>query len=88
MQAASAARVKVVLAGHTQCPKCRQLIAGVKDGVFPEHYVIGKIPCGWQEAQPNNACTLTGGILSPEKPLSTPKQLPRSRKLSKPTTRR
>ena len=57
MQAASAARVRVVLAGHVQCPKCRQLVAGVKDGVYPTHYVIGKIPCGWQEAQPNNACT-------------------------------
>lgn len=39
-------------------------------------------------AAANNACTLTGGILPPEKPLSTPKQLPRSRKLSKPATRR
>jgi len=26
----------------------------------------------------NNACTLTGGILPPAKPLSTPKQLARS----------
>ena len=39
-------------------------------------------------AAANNACTLTGGILPPEKPLSTLKQLPRSRKLSKPATRR
>jgi len=39
-------------------------------------------------AAANNACTLTGGILPPEKPLSQPKQLPRSRKLSKPATRR
>lgn len=39
-------------------------------------------------AAANNACTLTGGILPPEKPLSTPKQLPRSRKLSNPATRR
>lgn len=39
-------------------------------------------------AAANNACTLTGGILPPEKHLSTPKQLPRSRKLSKPATRR
>jgi hypothetical protein len=39
-------------------------------------------------AAANNACTLTGGILPPEKPLSTSKQLPRSRKLSKPATRR
>jgi hypothetical protein len=38
-------------------------------------------------AAANNACTLTGGILPPEKPLSTPKRLPRSRKLSKPATR-
>lgn len=27
-------------------------------------------------AATNNACTLTGGILPPEKPLSAPKQLP------------
>lgn len=39
-------------------------------------------------AAANNACTLTGGILPSEKPLSTPKQLSRSRKLSKPATRR
>jgi hypothetical protein len=39
-------------------------------------------------AAANSACTLTGGILPPEKPLSQPKQLPRSRKLSKPTTRK
>ena len=39
-------------------------------------------------AAANNACALTGGILPPEKPLSTLKQLPRSRKLSKPATRR
>lgn len=39
-------------------------------------------------AAANNACTLTGGILPPEKPLSTSKHLPRSRKLSKPATRR
>lgn len=39
-------------------------------------------------AAANNACTLTGGVLPPEKPFSTPKQLPRSRKLSKPATRR
>lgn len=39
-------------------------------------------------AAANKACTLTGGILPPEKPLSTPKQLPRSRKLSKPATRK
>ena len=39
-------------------------------------------------AAANNACTLTGGILPPEKRLSTPKQLPRSQKLSKPATRR
>ena len=38
-------------------------------------------------AAANNACTLTGGILPPEKPLSTSKQLPRSRKLSKPAPR-
>jgi len=36
----------------------------------------------------NNACTLTGGILPPEKVLSMLKQFPRSRKLSKPATRR
>lgn len=39
-------------------------------------------------AAANNACTLTGGILPPEKPLSTFEQLPRSQKLSKPATRR
>jgi hypothetical protein len=39
-------------------------------------------------AAANNACTLTGGILPPEKPLSTSKHLSRSRKLSKPATRR
>lgn len=39
-------------------------------------------------AAANNACTLTGGILPPEKPLSTPKRLPRSRASSKPATRR
>lgn len=39
-------------------------------------------------AAANNACTLTGGILPPEKVLSQPKQLPRSRKLSKPATRK
>lgn len=39
-------------------------------------------------AAANKACTLTGGILPPEKPLSTPKRLPRSRALSNPTTRR
>jgi len=39
-------------------------------------------------AASNNACTLTGGILPPEKPLSVSKQLPRSRKLSKPATRK
>lgn len=39
-------------------------------------------------AAANKACTLTGGILPPEKPLSTPRQLPRSRASSKPATRR
>jgi len=39
-------------------------------------------------AAANNACTLTGGILPPEKVLSQPKQLPSSRKLSKPATRK
>jgi len=39
-------------------------------------------------AAANKACTLTGGILPPEKPLSKSKQLPRSRALSKPSTRR
>ena len=39
-------------------------------------------------AAANTARTVTGGILPPEKPLSTPKRLPRSRASSKPTTRR
>jgi hypothetical protein len=39
-------------------------------------------------AAANNACTLMGGILPPEKPLSTSKQLSRSQKLSKPATHR
>lgn len=39
-------------------------------------------------AAANKACTVTGGIRPPEKNLSTPKRLPRSRALSKPTTRR
>ncbi len=39
-------------------------------------------------AAANTACTLTGGIHPPDKPLSTSKQLPRSRASSKPTTRR
>lgn len=39
-------------------------------------------------AAANTARTVTGGILPPEKPLSAPKRLPRSRASSKPTTRR
>mgnify|MGYP006931609314 CR=1 FL=1 len=39
-------------------------------------------------AAANNACTLTGGILPPEKPVSTSKRLTRSRTLSKPAPRK
>lgn len=39
-------------------------------------------------AAANTARTVTGGIHPPEKPLSTPKRLPRSQASSKPTTRR
>ena len=39
-------------------------------------------------AKPNTARTVTGGILPPEKNLSTPKRLPRSRASSKSATRR
>ena len=39
-------------------------------------------------AAANTARTVTGGIHPPEKPLSTPKRLPRSLASSKPTTRR
>ena len=50
MQSASAARV--VLADHTKCPKCGRWIPNkeIVNGVIPVHYLIGKIPCGWNDA--------------------------------------
>jgi hypothetical protein len=50
-QQAAAARIVVTLKDHTRCPKCGQFVADreIVNGVFPEHYVIGKIPCGWNE---------------------------------------
>jgi hypothetical protein len=58
MKASAAARVE--LAGHTRCPKCNAWIRDTEiiDGVFPEHYLIGKIPCGWRDAV--EQCVHTG----------------------------
>jgi predicted RNA-binding Zn-ribbon protein involved in translation (DUF1610 family) len=41
--------------GYTSCPKCGLLVktTEIVDGVFPVHYLIGKIPCGWNEPKKN-----------------------------------
>jgi len=49
-----AAAARVVLVGHTRCQKCGMWLrdSEIINGVLPEHFLIGKIPCGWREGSP------------------------------------